>query len=60
MFVQLVNVISGSYLFDADPNGTALLIILLINLFNFSHHKLTAFEYADGVNNVVIKDYSRL
>jgi len=23
---------------------------------NFSHHKLTAFEYADGVNNVVIND----
>lgn len=23
---------------------------------NFSHHKLTAFEYADGANNVVIKD----
>ena len=23
---------------------------------NFSHHKLTCFEYADGVNNVVIND----
>jgi hypothetical protein len=46
-----VDVIFGSLLFfDADPNGTA--IRLYNNTFvpNFSHHKLTAFEYADGVN----------
>ena len=32
------------------------------NLFvpNFSHHKLTCFEYADGVNDVSIKDDSKL
>ena len=44
-------------IFDADPNGTAF-IDYTANKFvpNFSHHKLTAFEYADGVNNVVIKD----
>ena len=44
-------------MFDADPNGTAF-IDYTANTFvpNFSHHKLTAFEYADGVNNVVIKD----
>ena len=44
-------------MFDADPNGTAF-IDYTANTFvpNFSHHKLTAFEYADGVNNVVIND----
>jgi hypothetical protein len=44
-------------IFDADPNGTAF-IDYTANTFvpNFSHHKLTAFEYADGVNDVVIKD----
>ena len=31
-------------------------IILLTNLFNFSHHKLTVFEFADGVNEVKIND----
>ena len=44
-------------LFDADPNGTCY-IDYTSNIFvpNFSHHKLTCFEYADGVNNVSIKD----
>ena len=27
-----------------------------ILLFNFSHHKLTCFEYADGTNNIRIND----
>jgi hypothetical protein len=44
-------------MFDADPNGQCY-IDYTSNLFvpNFSHHKLTCFEYADGVNNVSIND----
>ena len=44
-------------LFDADPNGVAYLDYTE-NAYtpNFSHHKLTAFEYADGVNKVRIND----
>jgi hypothetical protein len=44
-------------LFDADPNGNCFLDYTT-NTFvpNFSHHKLSCFEYADGVNNVVIDD----
>jgi hypothetical protein len=43
--------------FDADPNGNCYKNYLG-DLFvpNYSHHKLTAFEYADGVNNVSIND----
>ena len=55
-------VTGGCYLWqfsilDADPNGTCYKDYTT-NLFvpNFSHHKLTAFEYADGVNNVSIAD----
>ena len=44
-------------IFDGDPNG---LVYKDYNnsLFvpNFSHHKLTVFEYADGVNGVNIND----
>jgi hypothetical protein len=42
---------------DADPNGLCYKDYTS-NLFvpNFSHHKLTGFEYADGVNPVNIKD----
>jgi hypothetical protein len=42
---------------DADPNDVCYKDYTT-NLFvpNFSHHKLTAFEYADGVNNVNIED----
>jgi len=42
---------------DANPNGNCY-IDHSPNLYvpNFSHHKLTAFEYADGVNNVHIDD----
>ena len=44
-------------LFDADPNGQAY-IDYTTNQFvpNFSHHKLTCFEYADGKNGVTIDD----
>ena len=44
-------------MFDADPNGQAYKDYT-DNLFvpNFSHHKLSCFEYADGVNPVVIND----
>ena len=44
-------------IFDADPNGVVYLDYTE-NTFrpDFSHHKLTAFEYADGVNKVKIND----
>ena len=44
-------------MFDADPNGVCY-IDYTGNQFvpNFSHHKLTCFEYADGVNDVNISD----
>ena len=44
-------------LFDGDPNGVVYKDYTA-NTFvpNFSHHKLTCFEYADGVNNVKISD----
>ena len=44
-------------IFDADPNGLVFLDYTE-NVFtpSFSHHKLTAFEYADGVNPVRIND----
>ena len=48
---------SGFSVFDSDPNGNCYKDYTT-NLFvpNFSHHKLRAFEYADGVNPVVIDD----
>ena len=44
-------------MFDGDPNGVVYKDYTT-NTFvpNFSHHKLTCFEYADGVNNVNIND----
>ena len=44
-------------MFDGDPNGVVYKDYTT-NTFvpNFSHHKLTCFEYADGVNNVTIND----
>jgi hypothetical protein len=40
-------------IFDADPNGQCFYNYNNVKAVpNFSHHKLTAFEYADGVNNV--------
>jgi hypothetical protein len=44
-------------IFDGDPNGqvyTDYTTNLLVP--NFSHHKLTCFEYADGKNDVTIDD----
>jgi len=44
-------------LFDADPNGRCYTNYTdNVVVPNFSHHKLSCFEYADGVNNVVIDD----
>ena len=58
----LFRVTGGCYLwqfsmFDGDPNGVVYKDYTT-NTFvpNFSHHKLTCFEYADGVNNVTISD----
>ena len=44
-------------IFDANPNGKAY-VDYTTNQFvpNFSHHKLTVFEFADGVNDVKIND----
>jgi len=43
--------------FDADPNGTCITDYTTNEVIpNFSHHKLTVFEYADGVNAVSISD----
>ena len=44
-------------MFDGNPNGVVYRDYTS-NTFvpNFSHHKLTCFEYADGVNNVNISD----
>ena len=44
-------------LFDGDPNGNVYKDYTNnTHVPNFSHHKLTCFEYADGKNNVVISD----
>jgi hypothetical protein len=44
-------------MFDSNPNGLCFKDYTL-NQFvpNFSHHKISCFEYADGVNNVSIND----
>jgi hypothetical protein len=44
-------------IFDATPNGQCFKDYTT-NKFvpNFSHHKLTAFEYVDGINGVTIND----
>ena len=58
----IFRVTGGAYLwqfsmFDADPNGICYADYLNTTFVpNFSHHKLSCFEYADGVNPVVIKD----
>jgi microcystin-dependent protein len=47
----------GFSVLDADPNGIAYKdYTTLRETPTFSHHKLTCFEYADGVNDVVIND----
>ena len=44
-------------IFDGDPTGVVYKDYTTNNFIpNFSHHKLTCFEYADGVNNVDIDD----
>ena len=58
----LFRVTGGSYflqvtMFDGDPNGNVYKDYTTAQFVpNFSHHKLTCFEYADGVNNVDIAD----
>ena len=58
----LFRVTGGCYLwqfsmFDADPNGLAYKDYTTAQFVpNFSHHKLTCFEYADGANGVNISD----
>ena len=58
----LFRVTGGCYfwqfsMFDADPNGKCYLDYTANEFVpNFSHHKLTCFEYADGVNDVSIDD----
>ena len=43
--------------FDANPNGLCFQDYTFNKVVpNFSHHKLTVFEYADGANNVSIDD----
>ena len=58
----IFRVTGGCYLyqfsiFDGDPNGNVYKDYTT-NVFvpNFSHHKLTTFEYADGANDVSIDD----
>ena len=44
-------------IFDGDPNGNVYKDYnQAVFVPNFSHHKLTVFEYADGVNGVNIND----
>jgi hypothetical protein len=44
-------------IFDGNPNGTVYRNYTSGDIVpNFSHHKLTCFEYADGVNKIEIDD----
>ena len=58
----LFRVTGGCYfwqftILDGDPNGLVFRDYTANQTVpNFSHHKLTVFEYADGVNNVNIND----
>jgi len=58
----LFRVTGGSYfwqftIFDGNPNGQVYKDYSTATFVpNFSHHKITAFEYADGVNDVYIND----
>ena len=58
----IFRVTGGSYfwqftIFDGNPNGTVYKDYSSATFVpNFSHHKVTAFEYADGVNDVYIND----
>ena len=45
-------------IFDGNPNGSVYRDYTTSDVVpNFSHHKLTVFEYVDGVNDVTINDY---
>jgi len=49
--------ISNITILDADPQGSAYLDYTSNSAIpNFSHHKLCAFEYVDGVNTINISD----
>jgi hypothetical protein len=51
------NYITQLTFLDADPNNNAFKNYTTeVFVPNFSHHKLRAFEYVDGVNNINIKD----
>ena len=58
----LFRVTGGSYfwqftMFDGNPNGQVYKDYSTATFVpNFSHHKVTCFEYADGVNDVYIND----
>jgi len=58
----IFRVTGGSYfwqftIFDGNPNGKVYKDYSTAEFVpNFSHHKVTAFEYADGVNDVYIND----
>lgn len=58
----IFRVTGGTYfwqftIFDGDPTGTVYKNYSDADFVpNFSHHKLTCFEYADGRNNVYIND----
>ena len=58
----MFRVTGGCYLwqfsmFDGDPNGKVYKYYTANEFVpNFSHHKLTCFEYADGVNEIKIND----
>ena len=53
----MLAILSQFSIFDGNPNGTVHKDYTT-NLFvpNFSHHKLTCFEFADGKNSVDIDD----
>ena len=49
--------IFGFSIFDGDPLGTVYNTYSNSQVLpNYSHHKLTAFEYADGMNNFILSD----
>ena len=58
----IFRITGGCYLwqfsiFDANPNGQCFTNYTTnLSVPNFSHHKLSCFEYADGVNGVDIND----
>ena len=52
-----VVVTSDFSIFDGDPNGQVFRDYTAAKVVpDYSHHKLTAFEFVDGVNAINIKD----